>query len=80
MVPWLVFNLVETTSARPPWGRSQAQQKPNSVKASVVETECEENPALGKWQEAQCAGNRDSKNKLSRKLTWLSLRFQKTSG
>ena len=74
------FNLTETTSAQPPWGRSQAQQKPNLVKILEVEAEHEENPAQWKWQEAQHARNRDSKNKLGRKLTWLSLRFQKTSG
>ena len=42
--------------------------------------EVTENPAQGKWQKAQHAGYQDSKNKLSRKLTWLSLRFQKTFG
>ena len=60
MVPFLGFNLAETTSAPPPQGRDQAQQKPN-WKAPVVEAECEENPAQGKWQEAQRAGNQDSK-------------------
>ena len=77
MVPFLGFNLVEITSAQ---GRGQAQQKPNSAKTPVVEAECEENPAQWKWQEAQHAGNQDSKNKLSRKLMWFSLRFQKTFG
>ena len=61
MVPWLRFNLAETTSAWPPRGGGQAQQKPNSVKAPVVEAECKENPVQGKWQEVLHAGNCDSK-------------------
>lgn len=72
MVPWLGFNLAETTLALPPQGRDQAQHKPNSVKAPEVEAECEETPAEWKWQEAYRAGNQDSKNKLGRKLTQLS--------
>ena len=80
MVPFLRLNLAETTLAWPPGGGGQAQQKPNSAKAPTVEDEREENPAQGKWQKAQHAGNQDSKNKLSRKLAWLSLRFQKTFG
>ena len=44
MVPWLVFNLAETTMARPLQGGSQAQQKPNWAKAPTVEAEHEENP------------------------------------
>ena len=80
MVPFLGFNLAETTSAQPLCGGGQAQQKPNSVKTPTVETEHEENPAQRKWQEAQHARKLDSKNKLSRELMWLSLRFQGTSG
>ena len=41
-------------------GESKAQQEPNSVKAPVVGAERKENPAQGKWQEAQHAGNWDS--------------------
>ena len=52
MVPFLRFNLAETTLAWPPWGKGQAQQKCNSAKAPLVEAECEENPAQWKWQEA----------------------------
>ena len=59
MVPWLWFNLAETTLAWPPQAGGQAQQT-NLVKAPMVEAECEENPAQRKWQEAQCAGNQDS--------------------
>ena len=80
MVWWLEFNLAETTSAQLPQGGGQAQHKPNLAKAPVVEDECEENPAQRKWQEAQRSRNWDSKTKLCRKLTRLSLRFQKTSG
>ena len=81
MVLFLGFNLAETALApRLLQGRSQAQQKPNSMKAHVVEAEHEENPAQWKWQEASSAGNQNSQSKLNRKLTWLSLRFQKTSG
>ena len=47
--------------------------------APVAEAEHKENPAQWKGKEAQPAGNRDSKNKLSRKLMRLSLRFQETS-
>ena len=80
MVLFLGFNLAETTWAQPPWGRGQAQQKPNCAKVPMVEDEREENPAQWKWQEAQRAGNQDSKNKLDRKLLWLSFRYQKISG
>ena len=52
MVPFLEFNPAETTSTWALQGRGQVQQKPNSVKAYVVETESEENPAQWKWQEA----------------------------
>ena len=58
-MPWLRFNLAETTSAQPPQGGGQAQQEPNSAKAPTVGAEHEENPVWGKWQ-AQCAGNWDS--------------------
>ena len=52
MLLWLTFNLVQTTSAQPPRGGGQTQQKPNLVKAPMAEAECEENPAQWKWQEA----------------------------
>ena len=79
MVLWLGFNLAETTSARPLRG-GQAQQEPNLVKSPLVEAEGKENPARGEWQEAHHDGNRDSKKMNSaEKLTWLSLRFEKTS-
>ena len=45
----------------PPQGGGQATQEPNSVKAPAVEAECEENPAQGKWQEAQRAENQDNR-------------------
>ena len=61
MVPFLGFNPAETTSARPSQGGSQAQPKPSSVKAPVVEAECEENPAPEMRQEDQSAGNRYQK-------------------
>ena len=80
MVLFLRFNLAKTSSARTLRGRGQAQQKPDVAKAPAEEPEQEENPAEGKWQEAQHAGNQDSKSKLARKLMQLSLRFQKTSG
>ena len=60
MVPWLGFNLAETTLVWPPQRGSQAQQEPNSTKAPAVEAEHEENPMQGKWQEAKRAGNWDS--------------------
>ena len=50
------------------------------MKNYVVEAEHEGNPAQWKWPEAQHARNLDGKNQLGRKLTRLSLRFQKTSG
>ena len=61
MVLWLGFNLAETTSAWPPQGGVQAEQKPNSAKSPTVGAEHKENPAQGKSQEAQHAGNKDSK-------------------
>ena len=73
MVPFLKFNPAETTSAWALQGRGQVKQKPNSLKVPMVEAQCKENPAQWKWQEAYCAGNWDSKKKLSRKL--MRLRF-----
>ena len=61
MVPFLGFNPAEITLARPLQGGSQAQPKPSSVKAPVVEAECEENPAPEMRQEDQSAGNRYQK-------------------
>ena len=74
MVLFLGFNLAETTLAKPPRGRSEVQQEPNAANDPVVEAECEENPAQWKWQEAQHAGNQDSKNKLGKKVTQFSSR------
>ena len=67
MVPWLRYNVAETTLAWPPQGGGQAQQEPNSAKAPTLETESEENPAQGKWQEAHSAGNWDSKKRIQQK-------------
>ena len=67
MVPWLRYNVAETTLVWPLQGGGQAQQEPNSVKAPAVEAEHEENPAQGKWQEAQRAGNRDSEKRTQQK-------------
>ena len=67
MVPWLGFNLAETTSAWLSQGGSQEQQEHNLVKAPTVEVECKENPAQGKWQEAQCAENKDSEKRTQQK-------------
>ena len=39
---------------------AQAQQEPISAKAPAARAEQEENPAQGKWQEAQSDGNWDS--------------------
>ena len=44
-----------------------AQQEPDSVKAPAVEAEHEENPAQGKRQEAQHAGNWDSEKQTQQK-------------
>ena len=75
----LRFNLAETTPAQPHRGRDQAQQKPSLVKSHMVEAECKGNPVQQKEKEAQHVRNQDSKNKLGRMLTWLSLRFQTSS-
>ena len=63
MVPFLGFNLAETTSAWPSQEGSQAQQEPNLAKAPVVEAECKENPV----QEAQGAENLDSEKRAQQK-------------
>ena len=54
----LVFNLAETTLVWPLQRGGQAQKEANS---DAVEAEWKENLAQGKWQEAQSAGNQDSK-------------------
>ena len=48
MVPFLRFNLAETTWARPLQGGGQAQQKPNLAKAPMVEAEHKDNPVQWK--------------------------------
>ena len=67
MVLFLGFNLPETTSVWPPQGGNQAQQEPKSAKVPVVEAEHEKNPAQGKWQEAQHAGNWNSEKQTQQK-------------
>ena len=49
------------------------------VKAPEVEAEFKENPAQGSDKRPIVLETGTGKNKLSRKLTRLSLRFQKTS-
>ena len=81
MVPFLGFNLAGTTLAWPPRGQGQAQQKPNSAEAPVVEAEHKKTQHGGSDNKpTMLIPNWDSKNKPGRKLTRLSLRFQKTSG
>ena len=77
MVPFLGFNLAETTLARPPRGGAQAQQKPNSVKAPVVEAELKKTQHSGSDKKPSVLETGTAKTNLA-KLTWLSLRFQKT--
>ena len=67
MVPWLWFNLTETTLVRPAQGGGQAQQEPSLVKAPLVGAELKENPVQGKWQEAQHAGTWGSKKQAQQK-------------
>ena len=77
MVLWLRFNLAETTPARARGAEANTAEA-QLGESSCVKADWEENPAQGKWKEAKHCGNQDSKNKRSRKLMWLSLRFQKT--
>ena len=67
MVLWLRFNLAEATSAGLLQGEGQAQQKPNSAKALVVEAERKGSPGQGKWQEAQHTRNWDSEKQTRQK-------------
>ena len=60
MVPWLGFNLAETTSLRKRPSTAGAQLS----KAPAVEAELEENPAQGK---AHRAGNQDSEKQTQQK-------------
>ena len=73
MVPLLRFKLAETTSVckRPSAAGAQLSEAP------VIEAERQENPAQGKPIALKTGAAR---NKLIRKLTGLSLRFQKASG
>ena len=80
MVPWLWFNLAETTSARPQQGGSQEQQEPNLAKAPGVEAEHEENPAQGKWQEAQHDENWDSEKRTQQKAFRAQSQIPEDSG
>jgi len=72
-VPFLTFNLAETTSARPPEGGGQAQQEPPQWKLNMNKTQ-----GRGRDKKPSVLETGTAKNELSRKFTWLSLRFQKT--
>ena len=72
MVPRLRFNLAETTSARKRPSTAGAQLS----EAPVLEAEGKETQLRGRPIVLE---TRTVKNKLSRKLTRPSLRFQKTS-
>ena len=61
MVPFVEFNMAQTTSVQALQGGSQSQWEPNSVKGPAVKAECKENPVQGKWQEAHHAENQDSR-------------------
>ena len=50
-----------------PQGGGQAKQEPKLAKPPTVEAEREENPAQGRWQEAQHAGNRNSGKRTQQK-------------
>ena len=73
MVPWLGFNLAETTSAwkRPSTAGAQLSEAP------ALEAESEETQRRGRPIVLETG---TTKNELSRKFTRPSLRFQKTSG
>ena len=73
MVPWLGFNLAETTS---PWKRTSTAGAQLS-EAPQLEAEGEETQRRGSPIVLE---TRTAKNELSRKLTLPSLRFQNTSG
>ena len=72
MVPWLGFNLAETTSTwkRPSTIGAQLSEAP------MLEVEGEETQRGGRPIVLETG---TTKTELSRKLTWPSLRFQKTS-
>ena len=72
MVPWLRFNLAETTSARKRPSTAGAQFS----EAPALEAEGEETQRRGRPIVLETG---TAKNELSRKLTQPSLRFQKTS-
>ena len=79
MVLFLGFNLAETNSARPckeeaKHNRSPTQQKLPWWKLNMMKTQHSKSDKKPSVLETGTA-----KNKLSRKLTWLSFRFQKTS-
>ena len=80
MVLLVRFNLAETTSARPckeeaKHSRSPTRWKLLQWKLKVKKTQLRESD-----QKPRVLGIRTAENKLSQKLTQLSLRFQKTSG
>jgi len=61
------------------FGRGQAQQEPNSAKLPCKKWKVKK-PSAGEGPLCWKPGQQKTKNELSRKLTWPSLRFQKTSG
>ena len=80
MVPFLGFNLAKTTSLNPhkeeaKHNRSPTWRKLLWWKLNMMKTQHRESDKKPSILETGTA-----KNKLSRKLTWLSVKFQKTSG
>ena len=67
MVPFVRFNLAETTSSRPHEEETMHSRNPTLNEAPMAEAEQEENPAQGKWQEAQSTGNWDSEKQTQQK-------------
>ena len=60
--------------------RRPTQLEPNSAKASAVKADAKKTKYRGSDKKSSVLETGTVKNKLSRKLTQLSLRFQKTSG
>ena len=80
MVPFLGLNLADSTSAQAPQGGGQHSLSPTQRKLLQWKLNAKKTKYRGSDKKSSVLETGTVKNKLSRKLTQLSLRFQKTSG
>ena len=80
MVPFLRFNLAETVSAGSHKEEAKHSRSSTLRKLPWWKVNAKKTQGRGSDKKPSVLETGTAKNEFSRKLTWLSLRFQKTSG